>query len=205
MGKRSRLSPRSGTRLAVDATGSLQPSLTEGQLAALYERCNRTRFGGRLPTARVEWREPPDGLAGSTRLLSALGPSIWLHPILASVMGVRRVLLHEMCHLEAAGEPGHGPEWRAAMLRLQQQGERWVPADLANMAAAEAETDALLKAIFSAMDKLDRSVPFHEVSALLVRRFRNRRGPRFETSAATLINRDMRVFQRWMDRGGRLQ
>ena len=116
------------------------PPLTEGELRALYDERNRSRFGGRLPRARrdwkepclqawVEWQRPPAGLIASTHPKSGLVPSIWMSPIMlssafADAPRVRRVLLHEMCHVEvgldldvgaggdALAEGSHGPRWR---------------------------------------------------------------------------------------------
>lgn len=187
------------------------PPLTEAGLAALYNDCNRTRFGGRLPRAVVEWHQSPPGMMASTHPNSALGPSIWIHPLFAAVSGkawVRRTLLHEMCHVEVGTdgggpEPGHGPRWRAAMLRLRKQGERWVGPDLANASAAEAEADARLRPILKAMEKLDRSLPFHQVLELLVQQFGRRRGRQFGHPASALIQSDVRVVEHWSRLGGR--
>src|SRR3989442_11415003 len=74
------------------------PPLTEAGLAALYNDCNRTRFGGRLPRAVVEWHQPPPGLMASTHPNSAPCPSIWIHPLFSPVSGeawVRPALLPE--------------------------------------------------------------------------------------------------------------
>src|SRR5262245_62826204 len=70
------------------------PPLTEGELRALYDECNRTRFGGRLPSARRDWSEPGPrawlewrhvpGLFASNHAGSALGPSLWLSPTMLS-------------------------------------------------------------------------------------------------------------------------
>src|SRR2546422_3130257 len=83
------------------------PPLTEAGLAALYNDCNRTRFGGRLPRAVVEWHQPPPGMMASTHPNSALGPSIWIHPLFAAVSGKRseehtselQSRLHLVCRL----------------------------------------------------------------------------------------------------------
>ena len=95
------------------------PPLTEAGLAALYNDCNRTRFGGRLPRAVVEWHQPPPGMMASTHPNSALGPSIWIHPLFAAVSGkawVRRTLLHEMCHVEVGTDGGDVPRDGHAVL-----------------------------------------------------------------------------------------
>jgi hypothetical protein len=190
------------------------PSLTEAELATLYDECNRTRFGSRLPPAVVKWRETPAGRIASTHPHSALGPSIWIHPIWGIGQDrawVRQILLHEMCHVEvgtfADGETGietleHGPRWHAAMIRLHDQGEAWVLKDLANAEQSEREKEALLVQILLAMDGLDRTLPFHDVCSLLAQRFGRKRSRQFGHSAADIIRRDVRVVEYWSRLGG---
>lgn len=205
---------RLSKRIRAETRATLQPRLpapplSEAQLAALYADLNKTRFAGRLPPAILEWRQPPAGMAASTHAKSALGPSIWIHPLYAAGKAwVRRTLLHEMCHVEVGidgrdFEPEHGPRWRAAMCRLRDQGERWVAKDLAKASAAEAEKDSLLTPILKAMEKLDRELPFSQILELLLGRFGRKRGPRFMRQVADLIQSDVRIVEYWHHLGGR--
>jgi len=187
------------------------PPLSLAELATLYRRCNETRFGGRLPTARVDWQEPGGGRVASTHPMSALGPSIWISPMWSigrSKAWIRQVLLHEMCHIEVGtGADGerptedleHGPRWCAAMLRLGEQGERWVHADLRKMEESEAERIALVEPMLRAMDKLDPSLTLDEVCKLLLRRFGRWRSRMFGYSARDLILSDIRIVQYWSE------
>jgi hypothetical protein len=71
--------------------------LTEGELRALYDECNRSRFGGRLPRARRDWKEP--GLQAWVE---------WQHPPAERELGCRRapVMMGALRVMPA----GHGRE-----------------------------------------------------------------------------------------------
>jgi predicted SprT family Zn-dependent metalloprotease len=174
--------------------------MTEAELNALYDELNRVFFGGRLPNAgmgvNVAWRHPPDGRTASTKHFSAFGSSIWISPIYASVEDhawVRRVLLHEMCHLEAgppALEEGeHGPRWQAAMTCLYEQGEAWVLEDLARMAELTAEEDRFLKLISGEMARLDPALDWQTVMR-----------SKYWSTAREFVEGSPRVYLAWLER-----
>ncbi len=128
----------------------------EDMVVATFEALDRSHFGGRLcPDQSYGWRvrhfSPQDillaqrhGILGdchSTLNLIRIRPAL-------GVVRRRRTLLHEMCHAVTEGfwsVHGHGPRWRAEMLRLAfEHGERWAAwealryaraADLASEAA----------------------------------------------------------------------
>jgi hypothetical protein len=88
---------------------------------------------------------------------------------------VRRVLLHEMCHLDAALElesgQAHGPSWRTAMLRLQEQGEGgWVLDDSERTAKHVAEEEEIMKLITQKMAQLDPNLTWESVAEILLKR-----------------------------------
>jgi len=202
--------------------------LTEGELRALYDECNENRFGGRLPKARREWSEPGlrawvewqhvPGRVGSTHPRSELGPSIWLSPLMlssafADAARVRRVLLHEMCHLEvgldldegAGGaafvEGSHGPRWQASMARLGREGEAWVEEDLRNMAELRAEEERLLSRLVDEVARLDPRLDFSSAVEGLSKKFARSAGRRWGVRPADLALHP-RVFEAWHRRQG---
>jgi hypothetical protein len=110
----------------------------DGTLLVLYATLNRRFFGGWLPVANVGWTPLPDDddecrwlgwmRQGSSRALYILLDPHEIDP--GDAEKVRKVLLHEMCHVETVGD-GHGARWRAAMERLRQQGESWIAENVA--------------------------------------------------------------------------
>ncbi len=100
-------------------------------LQRLYADLNVRFFGGRLPkTYRVVFSRQSGGNGGiclNDRSLIRLRPELLteraaMHRTEPPEERVRRVLLHEMCHI---GTLGHAKRWQAKMLRLAEMGEAW--------------------------------------------------------------------------------
>jgi hypothetical protein len=97
--------------------------LRKQSLTALYDALNSQFFDGRLPRYRVRRRTP--------RWYGELGEcddgsrTIFVAPNL-NAEEERRVLLHEMCHIET---PGHGARFRTKLKRLARMGEKWAESE----------------------------------------------------------------------------
>ena len=104
-----------------EAGGSPMGARAKTSPTRLYEELNRDLFKGRLPRFRVTLcgskhlpgASPGECLEGRRliRLRRGLEPE-----------GLRRWLLHEMCHI---GVPDHGLRFQTRLLRLADQGESW--------------------------------------------------------------------------------
>jgi hypothetical protein len=133
---------------------------------------------------------------------------IMLSSAFADAPHVRRVLLHEMCHVEvgldldegaggdALAEGSHGPRWQAAMARLGRQGEAWVEEDLRNMAEVRADEERLLTRIVAEMAQLDPGLDFSSAVEALSKKFARSRSQRWSVRAADLMLHP-RVFEAW--------
>jgi hypothetical protein len=86
-------------------------------LTQLYNELNRQFFNGRLPRYRVTFYKAmtKQGWCISERRLIRLSPSL-------PDAQIRKVLLHEMCHI---GTPDHGKRFQAKLARLAALGEAW--------------------------------------------------------------------------------
>ena len=91
-------------------------------LTQLYKELNRQFFNGRLPCYRVTFYKPlvAQGHCISERRLIRLSPGM-------SDAEVRKVLLHEMCHI---GTPNHGKRFLAKLARLAAMGEAWATEEI---------------------------------------------------------------------------
>jgi hypothetical protein len=99
--------------------------VTSARLRALFAELNRMFWNGRLPLHRVRRKQLPNhrGLIDTTRRI------IWLDSRPERVGDVRRVLLHEMCHIPQ-GCSGHGKLFRRQLQRLATRGETWADEEL---------------------------------------------------------------------------
>lgn len=101
-------------------------------LSRLFDEMNRQFFRGRLPKYRIVFSRQSRILGGiciPERRLIRLHPGLlanpagsFNHPEVDSAERIRRVLLHEMCHI---GRVSHAKRWQAKMLRLADMGEMW--------------------------------------------------------------------------------
>lgn len=104
-----------------------------GTLEGLYDELNVELFRGKLPRAVVRWVpwEKIGPYHGTTHVFSALGPSIWVNEGMPGVVPrprgakLRRILLHEMCHVAAPGSGDYEKKFLAQLKRLAARGERW--------------------------------------------------------------------------------
>ncbi len=88
-------------------------------LQRLYDELNRQFFHGRLPRYRVAFTtfygSRQRGRCVSKRRLILVRRGL-------DGEELRRVLLHEMCHI---GALGHGQRWQSKLRSLAEQGESW--------------------------------------------------------------------------------
>ncbi len=91
-----------------------------------YNDLNSQFFDGKLPRYRVTFSKgvfgPWKGFCLGKRRLIRLRRGL-------PPQEVKRVLLHEMCHI---GAKGHGRRWQEKMLRLAAQGEIWAKEEVEN-------------------------------------------------------------------------
>jgi hypothetical protein len=209
---------RNSTRHDIDRKYSaFTRTMSENALAKLYDTLNRTHFGGRLPAVRPAWRHV-GGVVASTRARAPEEPTIWMSPIFlngARPSRLRRVLLHEMTHVEVGLDldlgPGvevdpnaviaefdHGPRWREAMTRLIAQGESWAAEDVRQMSERAAEIDRVSVRIVREIERLDPTLDWPDAADILLKRFaRSRRTPQWRIHARDVIVLHPRVCLAW--------
>jgi hypothetical protein len=86
------------------------------KLDRLFDQYNGQFWNGRKPRYRVRYaRLPSDGFCDVARRTILVQRGL-------TGQRLRRVLLHEMCHI---GCPHHGARFQARLLRLAEQGEAW--------------------------------------------------------------------------------
>ena len=108
--------------------------MTASKLRALFTESNRRFWNSRLPPYRVRRKQLPyhrQGFIDTTRRI------IWIDSNIGRTDDgeVRRVLLHEMCHIPQ-GCRGHGEQWRRQLARLAAKGEVWAEDERARYADA---------------------------------------------------------------------
>ena len=109
-----------GSFHGMNRQGDNEPNLSE-----MFDRYNRRFFGGKRPQCKIEFAELSPKVGGECdheqnviRLNCSL---LWENRFL-----LRRLLLHEMCHLNTAVElPTHGLGFRRNLSRLVKKGEKW--------------------------------------------------------------------------------
>ena len=96
-------------------------SNSPSDLHALYQEFNQQFFSGRLPDFRVRVSLAVDGggVCYPKRRIIFMCPN-------TNPDETRKILLHEMCHIETLGEENsHGPAFQAQLMDLYYQGEQW--------------------------------------------------------------------------------
>lgn len=96
--------------------------LEAAALQSLYEALNRTFFRGRLPRYRVIYGQPPGDPRACSGYCDPEALLIYVEPSPPTPEVLRRILLHEMCHI---GSLGHGKRFQAKLRRLAAMGEEW--------------------------------------------------------------------------------
>jgi hypothetical protein len=93
---------------------------TNEPLQEMFVALNLGFFDGKLPAHRMRWRKMKyhGGMCISKKKTIVMNSILKKQPI-----KLRRVLLHEMCHI---GADGHGRLFCNNLLRLWNKGERWV-------------------------------------------------------------------------------
>ncbi len=87
-------------------------------LTKLYNELNEQLFDGKLPARPVVYSKLPPGKLG--QYYSERGKIEISH--LVTNDQLRRILLHEMCHI---GCPYHGEKFMSKLARLVDRGEWW--------------------------------------------------------------------------------
>jgi len=127
-------------------------------LQSLFHDLNRQFFRGRLPTYGIIYGPPPGGPRGCSGLCEPETRTLYVEPSPPTLDGLRRVLLHEMCHI---GSLGHGKSFQAELRRLAAAGEAWADQEATQLAAALATRRSPTAAIAqhirdTALDFLDK-------------------------------------------------
>jgi len=90
-------------------------------LLSIFNVLNATFFRGRLPY-RVIYGRPPGDARAASGYCDPGARTIYVNPSPPTPDAVRRILLHEMCHI---GSIGHGKRFQAKLRGLGAMGEAW--------------------------------------------------------------------------------
>ncbi len=92
------------------------------EASRLFDDLNRRHWRGRLPRYRVVRLELLPGRETVTGVCRHRTRTILVKRELSGDR-LRVTMLHEMAHVAARDEPGHGPRFRSQLLRLAARGE----------------------------------------------------------------------------------
>ena len=113
-------------------------TMTTRQLSDLFATLNQHFFHDRLPKYRIRfgrrlfqdrsgiWKGRCDDRSRVIKLHESLAVS--------GNSELRRVFLHEICHIRTPG--GHGKRWQKKMLRLAELGEAWAAEEVTSCVQA---------------------------------------------------------------------
>ncbi len=136
-------------------------------LAQLYREFNQQFWNGRLPEYRVMFHSLSGNVPGeclTDRRLIRIDPSLKSKPD-----ALRRVFLHEMCHVGTG--TGHGKKFQAALMRLAKQGEDWAKAEAEQVQGRPSWNDQMRHLKYDLIDiatlSAGRYPPFRQVAKIL--------------------------------------